>query len=90
MKKYLLFLLAIWMPMMAWAAAPTHTLTIKAGAKFYITVSKTDGTYPSENVVKEDPEYIVTYPLTEGETYTITIDPLKYENDYIYSQFPRS
>ena len=87
MKKYLLFLLAIWMPMMAWAAAPTHTLTIKAGAKFYITVSKTDGTYPSENVVKEDPEYIVTYPLTEGDTYTITIDPLKYENDYIYSQF---
>ena len=73
--------------MMAWAAAPTHTLTIKAGAKFYITVSKTDGTYPSENVVKEDPEYIVTYPLMEGETYTITIDPLKYENDYIYSQF---
>ncbi|MBO6074749.1 MAG: chitobiase/beta-hexosaminidase C-terminal domain-containing protein [Paludibacteraceae bacterium] len=87
MKKYLLFLLAIWMPMMAWAAAPTHTLTIKAGAKFNITVKQTDGTSLSGNVVKYDPEYIVTYSLMEGDSYSISIDPLTYENDYIYSQF---
>ncbi|MBR1785589.1 MAG: hypothetical protein IJ756_00275, partial [Paludibacteraceae bacterium] len=90
MKKYLFFLLALWLPMVAWAdETPTHTLTIECGTgNCLIRVSSADGKSQNGQVVKQDTIYIRTYQLEEGKLYTIRAEAGSYEaNNTVYSHF---
>lgn len=76
MKKYIFFLLALWIPMMAWADnAITHRLTIEVGS-FHLDIrvaSADDNRSVTPQTIKKDTVRIDTYQLNEGSIYTITI-----------------
>ena len=73
MKKLLVILAAIGIPMMLWSQNPTHTLTIEY-TKAQVTVKSTDNKWPSQTIVKSnDMVNIVSYQLEEGVTYNIAI-----------------
>lgn len=78
MKKYIFFLLALWIPMMAWADnAITHKLTIEVGSiHLGIRVASADDNKSVKlQTIKKDSVRIDTCQLNEGSTYKITISP---------------
>lgn len=90
MKKYLIFLLTLWIPMMVWAQTSTHTLTIEVGTtSCKLRVKNINNKSFNETVVKKDTIYIVNYQIEEGEPFIIQINPEQnyYESGNVYSEF---
>ncbi len=91
MKKLLVILAAIGIPMMLWSQNPTHTLTIEVGTKSknaQVTVKSTDNKWPSQTIIKSnDMVNIVSYQLEEGVTYNIAIKISSYIDVNTYCEF---
>jgi len=91
MKKYLFFLLALLLPVVAWAdETPTHTITIESKAPLDLAVRYYDAVHPSYLIktdIQDDKCIYTIEPLYEGQKYTILCNSSFPETGHVHYSF---